>query len=374
LCKLAWNPALKREAILKDFCDSAFGKKASPAMYELFEKIEDWVEQHTREFKTKKGVNFKYYKNDYAEFNRFQASIFNEKFNKMCKAYLNKADKLADSADRKARVQFFRIGLMKAMVTTEVLRANADLAAIGVNMPLTQPSTSFITMEKGTLMKTIATALDANKKQDVYSNTYAHNFAFGRGRGNAVSIRPWYTLAQMARIDILTGNFNYLVNGAFEFYGYSWDAKAVKGSAQSALVTTDNCDAPNNYMVTSHAGQGVSLQTELAPKAQMEVKQLRPIVAKAPMMLTGQMFVKCPGGEPQKYVSAWFGKHKLELVWVDKGMQTRGDWCEVRFKPFEVEPGKYDFRFTVNNPDGKAKVFNFDDLRLQLKDIKRVAK
>ena len=181
-------------------------------------------------------------------------------------------------------------------------------------------------------------------------------------------------MAQIARIDILTGNFNYLVNGAFEYYGYSWDAKAVKGSAKSALVTTDNCDAPNNFMVTSHAGQGVSLQTDLEPGAVMEVKQLRPIEAKAPMMLTGQMFVKCPGGEPQKYVSAWFGKHKLELIWVDKGMQTRVDWCEVRFKPFEVEPGKYDFRFTVSNPAGKAKVFNFDDLRLQLKEIKRVAK
>ena len=374
LCKLAWDPTLKREDILKDYCDAAFGKKASPVMYELFEKIEDWVESHTREFKTKKGVNFKYYKNDYAEFNRFQASIFNEDFNKMCKNYLNKAAKLADSADRKARVQFFRIGLMKAMNTTEVLRANADLAAIGVNMPLTQPSANFILMEKSELMKTVQNAIAANRKQAVYSYTYGHNFAFGRGLGNVITLRPWYTLAQVARVDILTGNFNYLVNGAFEFYGYSWDAKTLKGNAKSALVTTDNCDAPNNYMVTSHAGQGVSLQIDLAPGAAMEVRQLRPIAAKVPMQLSGQMFVKCPGGEPQKYVNAWFGKHKLELFWVDKGMQTRGDWCEVRFKPVAVEAGKYDFRFTVSNPDGKARVFNFDDLRLQLKEIKGAAK
>ena len=371
LCKLAWNPELKREDILKDYCDYAFGKKASPVMYELFEKIEDWVESHTREFKTKKGENFKYYKNDYAEFNRFQASIFNEAFNKMCKTYLNKADKLADTADRKARVQFFRIGLMKAMNTTEVLRSNADLAAIGVNMPLTQPSANFITMEKSELMKTVLNALAANKKQDIYSYTYGHNFAFSRGLGNVISLRPWHTLAQVARIDILTGNFNYLVNGAFEYYGYSWDAKAVKGNAVCNYVTTDNCDAPNNFMVTSHAGQGVSLQTDLKPGAEVEVKQLRPIVAKTPMQLSGKMQIKCPEGDPEKFVTASFGKHKLELVWVDKGMQERKDWCEVRFKPITVTPGKYDFKFTVTNSGAADKSFNFDDLRLQLKEIKK---
>ena len=371
LCKLAWNPTLKREDILKEYCDAAFGKKASPVMYELFEKIEDWVESHTREFKTKKGENFKYYKNDYAEFNRFQSSIFNEEFNKMCKLYLNKADKLADNADRKARVNFFRIGLMKAMNTTEVLRANADLAAIGVNMPLTQPSANFITMEKSELMKTVLNALDANKKQEVYSYTYGHNFAFGRGLGNVINLRPWHTLAQVARIDILTGNFNYLVNGAFEFYGFSWDAKAVKGEAVCNYVTTDNCDAPNNFMVTSHAGQGVSLQVDLKPGAVVEVKQLRPIVTKTPMQLSGKMQIKCPEGNPEKYVSATFDKHKLELVWVDKGMQERKDWCEVRFKPVKVEPGKYEFKFTVTNSGAADKSFNFDDLRLQLKEIKK---
>ena len=93
------------------------------------------------------------------------------------------------------------------------------------------------------------------------------------------------------------------------------------------------------------------------------------------MLLSGQMYIKCPEGDPQKYVDAWFGNHKLELVWVDKGLQTRENWCKVQFKPFEIKPGKYDFRFTVKNPSGiftgKERVFNFDDLRLLLKDIKR---
>ncbi len=371
LCKLAWNPTLKREDILKDYCDSAFGAKASPVMYELFEKIQDRVESRTREFKTKKGENFKHYKNDYAEFNRFQASVFNEAFNKMCKTYLNKADKLADTADRKARVQFFRVGLMKAMNTTEFLRANADLAAIGVNMPLTQPSTNFITMEKSELMKTVANALAVNKKRDIYHYTYANDFTFSRGLGNVIHLRPWHTLAQIARIDILTGNFNYLVNGAFEYYGYSWDTKAVNGEAVCNYVTTDNCDAPNNFMVTSHAGQGVSLQTDLKPGAVVEVKQLRPIAAKTSMQLSGQIFIKCPGGDPEKYVTASFGKHKLELVWINKGMQERKDWCEVRFKPITVVPGQYEFKFTVSNPGKADKSFNFDNLRLQLKEIKK---
>ena len=371
LCKLAWNPTLKREDILKEFCDAAFGKKASPVMYELFEKIEDWVEVRTREFKTKKGVNFKYYKNDYAEFNRFQASVFNEAFNKMCKTYLNKAAELADSADRKARVNFFRIGILKAMNTTHVLRANADLAAIGVNMPLTQPSASFIPMEKGELMKIIQNALDANNKQNIYSYTYGHNFTFGRGLGNAIHLRPWYTLAQIARIDILTGNFNYLVNGAFEYYGYSWDIRTTGGKANTAMVTTDNCDAPNNFMVTSHAGQGVSLQADLNARSAVEVKQLRPIIAKTPMQLSGTMFVKCPGGDPQKFVNAYFGNKKLDLVWIDKGMQVREDWCEVRIKPIVVEAGKYEFKFTVSNPGTAAKTFNFDNLQLYLKNTKK---
>ena len=375
LCKLSWNPTLKREDILKDFCNAAFGKKASQVMYDLFEKIEDWTESHTRKFKTEKGVNFKYYKNDYAEFNRFTSSIYNDAFIKMCLGYLNKAAKLADTAERKERVNFIRIGLMKAKHTTETLRAYADLAAIGVNMPLTQPSANFIPMEKGEIMKVIAAAAKASKANDIYTNTYAKDFTFSRGRGNAITIRPWITLTQIASVDIRTGNFNYLVNGAFEFYGYSWDTKAVKGNASSALVTTDNCDAPNNFMVTSHAGQGVSLQTNLDAGAEMEVKQLRPIIAKKPMMLSGQMYIKCTDGDPLKNVNAYFGNQKLELIWVDKGIQTRENWCEVRFKPIEIAPGKYDFRFTVSNPaglfGGKAKVFNFDDLRLMLKDIKR---
>ena len=316
-------------------------------------------------------MNFKYYKNDYAEFNRFQASVFNEAFNKMCKTYLNKATELADSADRKARVNFFRIGILKAMNTTHVLRANADLAAIGVNMPLTQPSASFIPMEKGELMKIIQNALDANNKQNIYSYTYGHNFTFGRGLGNAIHLRPCYTLAQIARIDILTGNFNYLVNGAFEYYGYSWDIRTTGGKANTAMVTTDNCDAPNNFMVTSHAGQGVSLQADLNAKSAVEVKQLRPIIAKTPMQLSGTMFVKCPGGDPQKFVNAYFGNKKLDLVWIDKGMQVREDWCEVRIKPIVVEAGKYEFKFTVSNPGTAAKTFNFDNLQLYLKNTKK---
>jgi hypothetical protein len=226
-------------------------------------------------------------------------------------------------------------------------------------------------MEKSELMKTVLNALAVNKKRDIYHYTYANDFTFGRGLGNAIHLRPWHTLAQVARIDILTGNFNYLVNGAFEYYGYSWDVKALNGKAACNYVTTDNCDAPNNFMVTSHAGQGVSLQTDLKPGAVVEVKQLRPIAAKMPMQLSGQMFIKCPGGDPEKYVSASFGKHKLELVWINKGMQERKDWCEVRFKPITVAPGQYEFKFTVSNPGKAEKSFNLDNLRLQLKEIKK---
>ena len=87
----------------------------------------------------------------------------------------------------------------------------------------------------------------------------------------------------------------------------------------------------------------------------------------------GHIMVKFDGN-PTDYVTAYFGKRKLELKWVNEGLNDNNGWCELRFKAFDIEPGTYDFRMEVANPKGffggSPKTFHFDDLKVQLKKIR----
>ena len=379
LAKLSWNPTLKREDILMDFCVSAFGKKAAPVMFELFEKIEDHVEKGFAADVEKSCPNYKFYKNSYSKNNYVMARMFNHDFINMCNEYFRKAAKLVKTPEQKARLQYIRNGVNYARATSDALCAYQDLAAIGVNMPLTMPSDIQVPMEKNAILTIIRNALKMYNEKEFYINRYSLDSNIGRARrSNAINLRPWGSMAEIALIDLAADKFNYLVNGAFEYSGYSWDVKAVKGESGNAFVTSTNCDADNNYMVTSHAYQGISLQLDLTPDAEVEVKQLRPIAVKEPMEARFRMFVKSPSGDPLKNLKVMLGDKTLDMVVVKDESKANGEWYELRSKAVVLEPGSCIFKFTASNPagifGGEKIVLNFDELRLRLKSVNRITK
>ena len=366
LAKLSWNPDLKREDILMDFCVSAFGNDAAPVMFEMFEKIEDRVEKGFAVDPFVACPNYKFYGNSYSKNNYVMARIFNHDFTRMCNDYFHKAGKLVKTAEQKARLQYIKNGINYALC------AYQDLAAIGLNMPLTMPSGLNIPMEKNAVLKVVNDALKAYNEKEFYINRYSLDSNIGRARrSNAINLRPWGTLAEIARIDIISEKFNYLVNGAFEYSGYSWD---VKGNAKHAFVTSTNCDADNNYMVTSHALQGISLQLCMEKDAAAEIKQLRPIAAKENMEARFRMFVKSADGNPVKNIKVCFGDKVFDMIAIEDATTSNGDWYELRSMPLMITPGTYEFRITVCNPGTKSAVYYFDELRLRLKSINKVTK
>ena len=370
LSKLAWDPTLKREDILMDFCVSAFGKKAAPVMYELFEKIEDWTQNGVAN-KEKRGVNYPYYTNSYAEFNRLMSDMYNDKFIKMCDGYFKKAAKLLDTPGRKARFEYIKNGIIYAKYITNALVSYRDLAAMGMNMPLTQPSGLNTVMERSQIVKVASRAAAASKAKRDFAIARGGNYGFYHSfRSDSLNLRPWQTLSEIALSDLRTGNYNFLVNGAFEYTTYSWD---ITSTGKYACAYDINCDSAANYMVHSHANQGISIKVDLEPGQSVKFAQKRLIGAKEKNQVSGQIMVKCDGN-PLDHVSAYFGKRKVELKWANEGLNDKNGWCELRFKAFDIEPGTYDFRMEVANPKGffggSAKTFHFDDLKVMLKVVR----
>ena len=377
LCKLSWDPTLKREDLLKEFCDAAFGAKASPVMYEMFEKIEDRVEKSMPQFFA--GEMVKYYPNGYAERNRLMSEvIFNADFQNMCAPYIKKARQLADSPARKARVDFINRGIRAAAVTTESLRSIADLASAGVNMPLTQPSGKNIRMEKTNLIKIANRAVNAESARNTFLLANSGDNALTRGvffGSTKISLRPWKALSEIALIQLKSGMYNYVVNNAFEYYGYSWDVKSVKGNGSYQYTASTNRDADDNYMVPSHAGQGISLQLDMPAGCEMEVVQQRPASSDVPVKATLRVFVKSKSN-PLDYIKVSLAGKELEGVWVDKDLENVNDWHEIRFKPVDLNPGDYQLKVVASNPKkffgkNEALTLNFDEFQLRLKEIKK---
>lgn len=370
LSKLAWDPTLKREDILMDFCVSAFGKKAAPVMYELFEKIEDWTQNGVAN-KEKRGVNYPYYTNGYAEFNRLMSDMYNAEFIQMCNRYFKKAAKLLDTPERKARFEYIKNGIIYAKYISNALVSYRDLAAMGMNMSLTQPSGLTTVMERSEIQKVAARAAAASKAKRDFAISRGGNYGFYHSfRSDSLNLRPWQTLAEIALSNLRTASYNYLVNGAFEYTTYSWD---ISGCGKAVCVYNVNCDSQENYMVHSHANQGISLKVDLAPGQKVKLAQKRPIGAKEKNIVSGQIMVKCEGN-PLDHIKAFFGKKQIELKWANEGLNDKNGWCEVRFKAFEIDKGTYDFRVEIANPKGffggSDKTLHLDDLKVMLKKVR----
>ena len=364
LTLLAWDPTADRAAALRDFCEKAFGPKAAKTMYDLFESIEDCVESKVEAHERNRGKVFCHYQNNYAEFNRFMTTIFDDDFSKMCADATKKAAKLANTPERKARVGYIASGLAFAKLTTAALRSFGDLAAAGNNMPLTQPSAAEIKMEKKTLLALADRAIAAEAARKFYSWQDHGSCALTSDmRSEALSLRPWGVMAQRARLLLSSDRYNYLVNGAFEYSGYSWD---ISGDGSFTYTTARNHDADDCWMVQCHHKQGISLELSVQPHGKMKFRNLRKVSPAMPSVARLRLFMRCDGDVPA-VVKATFGGRALECVDFGREIPEENGWHELRFRPAEIPAGDHELEIEVFNPGEKPLVVNFDDLYLRIK-------
>ena len=364
LTLLAWDPTVNREAALRDFCEKAFGPKAAPVMYALFESIEDCVERKIEVFAQNHGKVFGDYPNDYAEFNRYMTTIFDEDFAKMCDRETKKAAKLADTPERRRRVEYIAAGLGFAKLNTAALRSFAELAAAGNDMPLTQPSADEIVMEKSALLKVVNRAIAAENARKRYSQMHHGSNALTTDtRSQALSLRPWGTLAERARLQLLSDRYSYLVNGSFEYRGYSWD---VSGDGTFDYTTARNHDADDNWMVQCHQGQGVSLELRVAPHGTMKVRNLRKISPASPSVASMKLFIRCDD-DPLTGLKITLGGRELKGFDVSRDVPEGDCWHELRFLPVEIPAGDHELEISVRNDGNELRVVNLDNLNLRLR-------
>ncbi len=365
LSALAWNPSVNREETLRDFCEKGFGKEAGEVMFALFEAIEDRVETKIAAYSQSHSEIFKNnYPNTYAEFNRYQTTIFDAAFSEMCDRETKKAAKLADTPERKARVNYIARGLAFAKLQTTALRSFMDLAAIGVNMPLTQPSDKEIVMEKANLLKIADAAIAAERARRFYPYAdLGSNALTTDARSEALNLRPWGVMAERTKMLLRMDRFSYLVNGAFEYSGYSWD---VSGDGTNTFTTARNHDADEDWMVQCHGGQGVSLELTVAPHGEMKVRNLRKVSPAEPVTTKLRLFARCEG-DPMAYLSVSVGGVALKGADISKEIPEDDNWHELRFLPARLPAGDHEFVLTVRNPGDEPLVVNLDDLNLRLK-------
>ncbi|MBQ9338338.1 MAG: DUF4838 domain-containing protein [Lentisphaeria bacterium] len=372
LMKLSWDPTLKREAILHDFCNKGFGPEAGPVMYELFEKIEDWTERLVAQREKFEAPFIKEYGNGYAARNYAMSHCYNADFRKMCAGYLSKAMALADTPERKARIEFIRTGIKRAEYTSAVIRAFAKMAAIGINMPLTHPSRQAVRMEKKNLQKTIEAAWNAAMDYERYHSVSAVRNGFDGYVASSMTrlgLRPWTVLTEKAMLDLSADRFNYLVNGAFEYTTYSWKTQE-KGGAKISATRSCNHDADDNFMAQCHGNQGISLQVDLPAGSSAELVQKRKICPEQPQRVNFRMFVKC-AQDPLQYLTAEFAGKKLTGVPLPPEAEDGSGWREIRFGQIEVPAGEHEFKITFRNAGKTPVTLYLDDLSLRMKDAAR---
>ena len=367
LARLSWDPTLNREALLMDFCEKAFGKKAAKVMYEMFEKIEDYAEEVMQKYNTEKGDLFQIYPNVYAERVRFFRKYYGKDFRKMCNQYLWKANKFAKTPEQKARVAYIKLGIEHCTINADAMEGFAKLAAAGINMPLTQPDSEAVVMEKGNLLKLAETAYKNADKRLRFLLKYSADNALGRDvfRSESLRLRPWKSVSEFAMTQLNTNQFNYLVNGSFEYYTYSWKWDKVAGESSFDSTSAINFDPAINLMAQYHNAQGRSALIKLDAQSRAVLSNLRPVSPKVPQEAVMRMFVKAPCS-PDELIRVTLGDKELPLVVLPHELSRDKQWYEVRFKRTEIPAGTQSVKIEFQNRRNTPVEINIDEIELML--------
>ena len=365
LAKLSWNPALKREDILNDFCRSAFGN-AADLMYEYFDSGETEFWAKWSKLMLSKRPMMEFVPSMYANTLKVLSQIFDKEWAKARIAKLRKAKAKAKLPEEKARIDYIISGVNVALSKSELNEMWSLAAAAGVQLPLMQPDTQKVRMEKRHLQKLINQVLNKNYRHELIlaSNAYG-NCVPGLGflREYAITVRPWKTVCEMAKLDLASDRFNYLVNGAFESRLWEWEIKG--DPALKYTVTGErNCDDKNNFIAQCHLNQGLSLKLEIPANSSVTLTNTRPIESDTPAALCASMFVR---GDAEVKVD--FNGNAVKTFHVNAGMED-DQWKELRFAPLAVKPGKYTFNAVISNTTGTPQTVFIDNVNVLVKPAK----
>lgn len=362
LAKLSWNPALKRDDILKDFCKSAFGE-AADLMFEYFDSGEkEFWKQWTRPENWTRDI-MKHFPSMYANRLKVLSMIFNKKWADQRIAMLRKAKAKAKLPEEKARIDFIISGVNIALSKSELNEQWSLAVNAGIQLPLMQPSSGKVRMEKNNLLKIVNGILHKNYRHELIMGSNNNgNCVPGIGflREYSVTVRPWKTVCEMAKLDLASDRYNFLVNGSFEFRQWEWDIKGTNGF-KSDVTGERNCDEKTNFIAQCHLNQGLSLKLEIPANGSVTITNTRPVESDIPANLRASMFVR---GNAE--VKADFNDKAIETRHVNAGLEE-DSWQELRFTPLAVKPGKYTFRAKFINNTNEVQTIFIDNIQVMIK-------
>ena len=362
LAKLSWNPSLKRDDILNDFCKSAFGD-AADLMYEYFDSGEKefWSKWTRPENWTRPMM--KHVPSMYANRLKVLSGIFNKEWADRRLAKLKAARKKAKLPEEKARIDYIADGIQISLSKSQLNEHWSKVTAAGVPCPLIQPDTEKIRMEKKNIQKIITAALNQNyvHERNIGRNVGGNRIAgVGFVREYSVTLRPWKTLCEMAKLDLASDRYNYLVNGAFEYRMWEWEIKGTNGF-QSIVTGERNCDEKTSFISQCHLNQGLSLKLEIPARGSVTITNTRPVESDIPANLRSSMFVR---GNAEVKVD--FNGKAVETRHVNAGLEE-DMWKELRFTPLAIAPGKYTFRAEFTNRTNEVQTIFIDNIQIMVK-------
>ncbi len=352
LSELMWNPEASREAVIDDFCRSAFGKGAS-VMREYFalleQKAQAWAIGNLKKSYARRLNGF--------------TEMYSPEVIKEAKAKLETAQETAVEPEQKKRVEFFANGLRYAEVMIRMIKTYQQAAAVGPNLIFVEPAGNITEINDDMIRNILKEAIEAGTSREAFVSSLhgTHSVSLGMMLfANQTSLRPWHRIVQDHYHALNKEQYNYLVNGAFEYDLFGWQ---VSGKPAETDLT-DNHDDIHNLTANYHANQGKSLKANLQPGESS--------------ILTSTVRVEMKPGSRwmvSGYIHSRGGKMTAQMIWNSDGRETienlqtiphgltdsRG-WREFMFEPLTAPEGKKvtaQLRFVL--ADGTV---NLDDLKL----------
>lgn len=369
LSKMMWNPNLKREDVIDDFCRHGFGE-AAESMRKYFDFMEGTLDKWYAD-RMAAGLPFR---DGYAGRMENFVDIYTPEVLKNAGQLLSAASKKAAAPEDRERVEFFRIGLGYAELFVKTIRAYRKAAACGLNMVFITPEDGIYCIDDAMLARILNDAEKSQSQLGYYLAKYHGLNALDLGRylyiGQTVHM-SWERIVQDQKLALRQGYFNYLVNGAFE-YDHGWDYKTLKGNAGAGIELSTSHDSFTNNMAQFHGRQGRSLKIVLESGGEFAAASKVRVLASPGTLWKVEGFYRDDSGRATvQALVEWddgsaVGTLNLERR-NDEVIKEKNGWQEIRFRPFTV-PSRNNAKMrlilkVINSGDGEAVVF-LDDFKI----------
>jgi hypothetical protein len=196
---------------------------------------------------------------------------------------------------------------------------------------------------------------------------YSADNALGRDvfRSESLRLRPWKSISEFITTQLNTNQFNYLVNGSFEYYSYCWKWENIAGESSFETTSAINFDPAINLMAQYHNAQGRSAMIKLGANSSAVLINTRQIAPKTAQTAVMRMFVKSPC-DPAKLMKVTLGGKELPMVVLPRELNRDQQWYEVRFKQTAIPAGNQSFKVEFKNSSKTPVKINIDEMELLL--------